>query len=85
MRRSINAKDHMIDDVALFSLLFFSIFCLPPCIVKRGSCCLLIVKLGICIPYGDLTTRLVSMVFPLWSSFHVWDSRFLLSFSRSNF
>ena len=37
--------------------------------MKRGSCCLLIVKLGICIPYGDLTIQLVLMVFPLWVIF----------------
>lgn len=69
MRCSIIAKDQMIHEIdfSIFSL--FLTFCFTPCIMKRGSCCLLIVILGICIPYGDLTIQLVSMDFPLWVIF----------------
>lgn len=51
-----------IDDVSDFPFAFPT-FCFTPCIVKRGSRCLLIVKLGICIPSGDLTIQLLPMVF----------------------
>lgn len=56
-----------IDDVGNLPFAFPT-FCFTPCIVKRGSRCLLIVKLGICIPSGDLTIQLLPMVF-LWAIF----------------
>lgn len=74
----------MINDVD-FSSLFFLFSVLSPCIVKRGSCCLLIVKLGICIPHGDLTIQSVPMVFPLWVIFSCLGQSILSQLSRRIF